>query len=107
MGHRLLGNNCLIKVLFNALIIITVGTTIALIECSNNFPAGQAEDRVLAASIASLVCIQLGVESEGFFKVLKPILTMIIQDPTASIGARASVSITFFRLNPETISWLI
>ncbi|EDO49696.1 predicted protein, partial [Nematostella vectensis] len=57
---------------------------------------GTTEDRVLAASIASLLCIQLGfgVDSEELFKSLKQYLIIVIQDPTAHPAARASCCTT-------------
>ena len=62
---------------------------------------GQAEDQVCAGPLAVLLCIQLGYgpDSEHIFKLLKSPLLATLQDPTARIPARASVSkilISFF-----------
>ena len=58
------------------------------------FILGTPEDRVLASSIAALLCVQLGAgsESQVVFKTLKPHLITVIQDKTAVSAARASVS---------------
>ena len=58
------------------------------------FISGTPEDRVLASSIAALLCVQLGAgsESQVVFKTLKPHLITVIQDKTAASAARASVS---------------
>ena len=58
------------------------------------FISGTPEDRVLASSIAALLCVQLGAgsESQVVFKTLKPHLITVIQDKTAASAARSSVS---------------
>ena len=58
---------------------------------------GQAEDQVCAGPLAVLLCIQLGygADSEHIFKLLKSPLITTLQDPTARIPARASVSKIF------------
>ncbi|XP_076851280.1 interferon-related developmental regulator 1 [Brachyhypopomus gauderio] len=51
---------------------------------------GKGEEQRAAASLACLLCIQLGsgIESEEVFKTLKPIFKTILNDGTASIQAR-------------------
>ena len=60
------------------------------------FISGTPEDRVLASSIAALLCVQLGAgpESQDVFKTLKPHLITVIQDKTASSAARSNVRIS-------------
>ena len=63
------------------------------------YPLGQAEDQVCAGPLAVLLCVQLGYgsDSEDIFKLLKSPLLATLQDPTAKVSARASVSsIVFF-----------
>ena len=54
---------------------------------------GTKEDRVLASSIAVLLCVQFGAgsESEDVFRSMKPHLITVVQDQTAGSVARASV----------------
>nr|XP_014346038.1 PREDICTED: interferon-related developmental regulator 1 isoform X1 [Latimeria chalumnae] len=51
---------------------------------------GKSDEQRAAASLACLLCIQLGagIESEEVFKTLKPTLKNIIADGTASVQAR-------------------
>lgn len=70
------------------------------------FISGSLEDRVLASSIAALLCVQLGAgsESQVVFKTLKPHLITVIQDKTAGSAARSSVRISddqFLFLNDD------
>lgn len=60
----------------------------------NNIFLGQTEDQVCAGPLSVLLCVQLGfgTDSEHIFKLLKPLLLATLQDPTAKIPARASVS---------------
>ncbi|KAM9855411.1 interferon-related developmental regulator 2 isoform 1-T1 [Aulostomus maculatus] len=53
---------------------------------------GSGEEQAAAATVFALLCIQLGGgdESEESFKMLRPILTTILIDNTASIAARQS-----------------
>ncbi|XP_036959614.1 interferon-related developmental regulator 2 isoform X1 [Acanthopagrus latus] len=53
---------------------------------------GGAEEQAAAATVFALLCIQLGGgdESEEGFKMLRPILTAILIDSSASIAARQS-----------------
>ncbi|KAK5863291.1 hypothetical protein PBY51_000330 [Eleginops maclovinus] len=53
---------------------------------------GGAEEQAAAATVFTLLCIQLGGgdEAEEGFKMLRPILTAILIDSTASIAARQS-----------------
>lgn len=55
---------------------------------------GGGEEQAAAATVFALLCIQLGGgdETEEGFKMLRPILTTILNDNTASIAARQSVS---------------
>lgn len=55
---------------------------------------GGAEEQAAAATVFALLCIQLegGDEAEEGFKLLRPILTTILMDNSASITARQSVS---------------
>lgn len=55
---------------------------------------GGAEEQAAAATVFTLLCIQLGGgdEAEEGFKVLRPIFTSILNDSSASITARQSVS---------------
>lgn len=48
-----------------------------------------------AASLACLLCIQLGsgIESEEVFKTLKPVFKTILNDGTANIQARQAVRV--------------
>ncbi|TMS15760.1 Interferon-related developmental regulator 1 [Larimichthys crocea] len=54
---------------------------------------GSGEEQAAAATVFSLLCIQLGGgdEAEEGFKMLRPILTAILMDNSASIAARQSV----------------
>ena len=58
---------------------------------------------MLASSIATLLCVQLGAgsESQVVFKTLKPHLITVIQDKTAASAARSSVRIS----NHELLSF--
>ncbi|KAJ8373738.1 hypothetical protein SKAU_G00043180 [Synaphobranchus kaupii] len=51
---------------------------------------GKGEEQGAAASLACLLCIQLGsgIESEEVFKTLKPVFKYILNDGTANIQAR-------------------
>ncbi|KAI4881379.1 hypothetical protein NFI96_011855 [Prochilodus magdalenae] len=51
---------------------------------------GKGEEQRAAASLACLLCIQLGsgIESEEVFKTLKPIFKTLLNDGTANIQAR-------------------
>nr|XP_019944901.1 PREDICTED: interferon-related developmental regulator 2-like isoform X1 [Paralichthys olivaceus] len=53
---------------------------------------GNGEEQAAAATVFTLLCIQLGSgdEAEEGFKVLRPILTAILIDNSASIAARQS-----------------
>ncbi|KAE8293234.1 Interferon-related developmental regulator 2 Protein SKMC15 [Larimichthys crocea] len=53
---------------------------------------GSGEEQAAAATVFSLLCIQLGGgdEAEEGFKMLRPILTAILMDNSASIAARQS-----------------
>ncbi|KAF7665926.1 hypothetical protein LDENG_00127820 [Lucifuga dentata] len=55
---------------------------------------GKGEEQRAAASLACLLCIQLGsgIESEEVFKTLKPIFKNILADGTANIQARQAVA---------------
>lgn len=55
---------------------------------------GKGEEQRAAASLACLLCIQLGsgIESEEVFKTLKPIFKTILTDGSANIQARQAVS---------------
>uniref|UniRef100_A0A7N6FBQ5 Interferon-related developmental regulator 1 n=1 Tax=Anabas testudineus TaxID=64144 RepID=A0A7N6FBQ5_ANATE len=55
---------------------------------------GKGEEQRAAASLACLLCIQLGsgIESEEVFKTLKPIFKNILADGSANIQARQAVS---------------
>ena len=62
----------------------------------NQIPlSGKGPEQCAAASLACLLCIQLGsgVESEEVFKTLKPIFKNILLDGAANIQARQAVSI--------------
>lgn len=66
---------------------------ITILDCIEKcVKRGTTEDRVLASSIAALLCVQLGVgtESQFVFKTLKPHLITVIQDKTAMPVARSS-----------------
>lgn len=56
---------------------------------------GKGEEQRAAASLACLLCIQLGsgIESEEVFKTLKPIFKTILADGSANIQARQAVSV--------------
>lgn len=58
------------------------------------FPVGSGEEQAAAATLFTLLCVQLGGgdEAEEGFKMLRPILTAILMDNSASIMARQSVS---------------
>ncbi|XP_028309368.1 interferon-related developmental regulator 2 isoform X2 [Gouania willdenowi] len=53
---------------------------------------GGGEEQAAAATVFALLCIQLGGgdEAEEGFKILRPILTTILMDNTASMAARQS-----------------
>lgn len=55
---------------------------------------GKGEEQRAAASLACLLCIQLGsgIESEEVFKTLKPIFKNILSDGTANVQARQAVA---------------
>lgn len=55
---------------------------------------GKGEEQRAAASLACLLCIQLGsgIESEDVFKTLRPIFKTILNDGSANIQARQAVS---------------
>ncbi|XP_068162816.1 interferon-related developmental regulator 1 [Antennarius striatus] len=55
---------------------------------------GKGEEQRAAASLACLLCIQLGsgIESEEVFKTLKPIFKNILSDGSANIQARQAVA---------------
>lgn len=55
---------------------------------------GKGEEQRAAASLACLLCIQLGsgIESEEVFKSLKPIFKNILSDGTANVQARQAVA---------------
>lgn len=55
---------------------------------------GKGEEQRAAASLACLLCIQLGsgIESEEVFKTLKPVFKNILADGSANILARQAVS---------------
>ncbi|XP_070785205.1 interferon-related developmental regulator 1 [Enoplosus armatus] len=55
---------------------------------------GKGEEQRAAASLACLLCIQLGsgIESEEVFKTLKPIFKNILADGSANIQARQAVA---------------
>lgn len=57
--------------------------------------SGKGEEQRAAASLACLLCIQLGsgIESEEVFKTLKPIFKNILADGSANIQARQAVSV--------------
>lgn len=60
------------------------------------FLPGKGEEQRAAASLACLLCIQLGsgIESEEVFKTLKPIFKTILADGSANIQARQAVSVS-------------
>lgn len=55
---------------------------------------GKGVEQCAAASLACLLCIQLGsgIESEEVFKTLKPVFKTILNDGAANIQARQAVS---------------
>uniref|UniRef100_A0A3B4TZZ1 Interferon-related developmental regulator 1 n=1 Tax=Seriola dumerili TaxID=41447 RepID=A0A3B4TZZ1_SERDU len=59
---------------------------------------GKGEEQRAAASLACLLCIQLGsgIESEEVLKTLKPIFKNILADGSANIQARQAVSTYLF-----------
>lgn len=59
--------------------------------------SGKGEEQRAAASLACLLCIQLGsgIESEEVFKTLKPIFKNILADGSANIQARQAVSVWY------------
>ncbi|KAL9972754.1 hypothetical protein ACROYT_G019119 [Oculina patagonica] len=66
---------------------------ITILDCIEKcVKRGTPQDRVLASSIAALLCVQLGAgsESQVVFKTIKPHLITVIQDKTAASAARAS-----------------
>lgn len=56
--------------------------------------AGKGEEQSLAASVLTLLCLQMGSGPEGeeVFRSLKPLLISILTDSSASPIARQSVS---------------
>ena len=62
---------------------------------------GSGEEQAAAATVFTLLCIQLGGgdEAEEGLKMLRPILTTILIDNSASIAARQSVSHHINRLS--------
>uniref|UniRef100_A0A4W4F6D8 Interferon-related developmental regulator 1 n=1 Tax=Electrophorus electricus TaxID=8005 RepID=A0A4W4F6D8_ELEEL len=63
---------------------------------------GKGEEQRAAASLACLLCIQLGsgIESEEVFKTLKPIFKAILSDGTASVQARQAADVC---LSPKDV----
>lgn len=59
---------------------------------------GKGEEQALAATVLTLLCLQMGSGPEGeeIFRSLKPLLITILTDSSASPVARQSVSIVFF-----------
>lgn len=55
---------------------------------------GSGEEQAAAATVFALLCIQLGGgdEAEEGFKMLRPVLTSLLIDSSASMAARQSVS---------------
>lgn len=55
---------------------------------------GSGDEQAAAATVFALLCIQLGGgdEAEEGFKMLRPILTSLLIDNSASLTARQSVS---------------
>lgn len=68
-----------------------------LIVCFLISMSGKGEEQRAAASLACLLCIQLGsgIESEEVLKTLKPIFKTILADGSANIQARQAVSSGF------------
>lgn len=56
-------------------------------------PTGKGEEQALAATVLTLLCLQMGSGPEGeeVFCNLKPLLVSILTDSTASPSARQSV----------------
>lgn len=69
-------------------------TAVQLIKKPLFSPAGSAEEQAAAATVFTLLCIQLGGgdEAEEGFKMLRPVLTAILLDNTANVAVRQSVS---------------
>lgn len=66
---------------------------ITISDClERSLKKGSGEEQAAAATVFALLCIQLGGgdEAEEGFKMLRPILTAILIDNSASIGARQS-----------------
>lgn len=66
---------------------------VTIVDCIEKcVKRGTKEDRVLASSIAVLLCVQFGAgsESEDVLRSMKPHLITVIQDQTAGSVARAS-----------------
>lgn len=63
--------------------------------------AGGGEEQAAAANVFTMLCIQLGGgdEAEEGFKSLCPVLTSILNDSSANIAARQSVSDALFLAN--------
>lgn len=59
---------------------------------------GKGEEQGLAASCAALLCIQLGQEGETTLQELRPIMSAILTDNSASLKARAKVGDLFICL---------
>lgn len=55
---------------------------------------GNLNEKVMAAELATVVCVQLGAEStsEEILKLLKPVLLSVICDKSAAPSLRAKVS---------------
>ncbi|NWY75563.1 IFRD2 regulator, partial [Erithacus rubecula] len=55
-------------------------------------PAGKGEEQALAATVLTLLCLQMGSGPEGeeVFRSLKPLLVSVLTDSTASPSARQS-----------------
>lgn len=62
------------------------------------FLPGKGEEQALAATVLTLLCLQMGSGPEGeeIFRSLKPLLITILTDSSASPVARQSVSIVSF-----------
>lgn len=56
-------------------------------------PTGKGEEQALAATVFTLLCLQMGSGPEGeeVFRSLKPLLVSVLTDSTASPSARQSV----------------
>ena len=86
---------------------VSLAHVVADSKAAVSLPAsGKGEEQSLAATVLTLLCLQMGSGPEGeeVFRSLKPLLITILTDSSASPVARQSVSSIFFPLLSPSLS---